>query len=210
MILLFKMSINCCNSRYISDPSWYTQTAQAVRKNLDAAGLTSTKQHVTEWFPCILCKAQDSDDGAAAFGASLTNMIHAGVSLATLYPACSLDEGNKTGGHGWGLFDVETEPGHALWRPLTYTYLQFGELMQSTPHEVMAVTSGPAEAGFTVLAGRSEATGAAALKILILIASRQSNSSAIQVGLQGMPPLKTMRYSVVLTNQSVVLGVRFY
>jgi hypothetical protein len=101
---------------YIDNPSWYSATAAAVRSRLDAAGLRTVKQHVTEWFPCILCPTQDTIDGAAAFGASLTNMIDAGVSLATLYPACSMDEGNKTGGHGWGLFDVQTKPGVALWR----------------------------------------------------------------------------------------------
>lgn len=82
-----------------------------MRQRLDAAGLVAAKQHVTEWFPCILCKTQDTLDGAAAFGASLTNMVNSGVAVATLYPACSMDEGNKTGGHGWGLFDIQTKPG---------------------------------------------------------------------------------------------------
>ena len=63
-------------------------------------------------------------------------MVEGGVSLATLYPACSMDEGNKTGGKGWGLFDSQSVPGQALWRPLTHTFAQFGELAQTTPHRL--------------------------------------------------------------------------
>eukprot|EP01043_Picozoa_sp_COSAG02_P071382 COSAG02_NODE_13019_length_1459_cov_1.228676_2_plen_172_part_01 len=80
---------------YIDEPRFYAETAANVRRRLDAAGLVAAKQHVTEWFPCILCKTQDTLDGAAAFASSLTNMVNSGVSLATLYPACSLDEGNR-------------------------------------------------------------------------------------------------------------------
>ena len=96
---------------YIDEPQYYAETAAEVRQRLDAAGFVDAKQHVTEWFPCILCKTQDTLDGAAAFGSSLINMVNSGVSLATVYPACSLDEGNKTGGHGWGLFDIQSRPG---------------------------------------------------------------------------------------------------
>ena len=129
------------------------------------------------------------------------------VTLATLYPACSLDEGNKTGGKGWGLFDIQTTPGVALWRPLTHTYAQFGELMQTTPYRLTAVVDGPRDAVFTVLAGRTvtpEPTAAAALKLMI--ASQHSNFSTVRVTVSGLPRLATMRYSVVLTNQSVVSG----
>ena len=48
-----------------------------------------------------------------------------------------------TGGKGWGLFDSQTTPGKALWRPLTHTFAQFGELMQTTPHKLTAVLDGP-------------------------------------------------------------------
>ena len=207
---------------YIDVPQFYTETATEVRRRLDAAGLTAVKQHVTEWFPCILCKAQDTFDGAASFGASLTNMINAGVAVATLYPACSMDEGNKTGGHGWGLFDIQSEPGTALWRPLTHTYAQFGELMQRTPHQLPVTIGGDQEPGFTVLAGRADtaaATGAdsdveakdssggsTVVALRLLISSQYSNYSSVQVAIRGLPPLVTLRYSAILTNQSVVMG----
>jgi hypothetical protein len=190
---------------YIDQTEWYTDTAIAVRRHLVAAGLGHVKQHVTEWFPCILCPEQDTFGGAAAFGGTLTKLIKAGVSLATMYPACSMDEGNKTGGKGWGLFDSESVPGKAIWRPLTHTYAQFGELMLTTPHKMTANVNGLDETGFTVLAGRTE-LGARAATLKLLIASQHSNFSTVQVVVSGLPPPASMRYSVVLTNQSVIAG----
>ena len=48
----------------------YTSTAAAVRARLDRAGLPHVAQHVTEWFPCVLCKDQDDALGAAALGST--------------------------------------------------------------------------------------------------------------------------------------------
>ena len=141
-----------------------------------------------------------------------------------------MDEGNKTGGKGWGLFDSESVPGQALWRPLTHTFAQFGELVQTTPlrlavrrHHIAGVGAVPffqkrqqhrcgqatlatSDAGVSVLAGRSSQTeGPATLKLLIVLL--ESNTSAVRVAVAGLPRLVTMRYSVVLTNRTgVALG----
>jgi len=64
---------------YVDQPEWYTDTAAAVQQHLQAAGLGHVKQHVTEWFPCILCPAQDTFAGAAAFAGTLTMLIDAGA-----------------------------------------------------------------------------------------------------------------------------------
>ena len=62
-----------------------------------------------------------------------------------------------------------------------------------------------------MLAGRRSQTAAAAeglpatLKLLIVLL--KSNTSSVRVAVSGLPQLVTMRYSVVLTNQSgVALG----
>ena len=73
-------------------------------------------------------------------------------------------------------------------------------VMQETPHKLSAAVDGPHDAVFTVLAGRAEPTGAAALKLMI--ASQHSNVSTVRVAVSGLPRSVTMRYSVVLTNQS--------
>ena len=204
---------------YIDEPRFYAETAANVRRRLDAAGLVAAKQHVTEWFPCILCKTQDTLDGAAAFASSLTNMVNSGVSLATLYPACSLDEGNRTGGHGWGLFDIQSQPGTALWRPLTHVYAQFGELMQSTPYQLPPMVVGNTEPGFTVLASRAAKLTDAddankfdasdfdhePVALRLLISSQRTNVSSLHVAIHGLPPLISLRYSVV-SNHSVIVG----
>jgi hypothetical protein len=140
------------DSRYTDKPELYLTIATAVREHLDAAGLQHVQQHVTEFFPCILCSEEDTAQGAAAFGATLTTLVHADVKAATLYPLCSSSEG-RTGGHGWGLFDDESVPGTAVWRPLTHVYAAFGDLMQRTPLQL--VTSSPNTTAFTVLAGSS-------------------------------------------------------
>lgn len=187
---------------YTGNTDFYSETAAAVHAHLQAARLGHVKQHVTEWFPCILCKEQDTFAGAAAFGSTLTKMIEHRVSLATVYPACSTDEANKTGGKGWGLFDAQSVPGQALWRPLTHTYAQFGELLQSTPLQLVPVVNGLKESGFTVLAGR--AAKASTVSLTLLIASQHSNFSTMALALSGLPPAFPMNYSVVLTDQSVV------
>ena len=194
---------------YIDQPGWYTDTITAVRQHLVAAGLPHVKQHVTEWFPCILCPMQDTTHGAAALGGTLIKMVEGGVSLATLYPACSMDEGNKTGGKGWGLWDSQSVPGQALWRPLTHVFAQFGELLQTTPYRLTATLGGAPDTGVSVLAGRSQAAAAeglpATLKLLIVLL--KSNTSSVRVAVSGLPRLVTMRYSIVLTNHSgVALG----
>ena len=63
---------------YIDQPSWYSDTITAVRTHLQAAGLGHVQQHVTEWFPCILCPEQDSTKGAAAFGGTLIKLVEGG------------------------------------------------------------------------------------------------------------------------------------
>ena len=73
-----------------------------------------------------------------------------------------MDEGNKTGGKGWGLFDSESVPGQALWRPLTHTFAQFGELVQTTPlrlavrrHHIAGVGADPSSrSGSNIVADR--------------------------------------------------------
>jgi hypothetical protein len=88
-------------------------------------------------------------------------------------------------------------------RPLTHTYAQFGELIQSTPYQLTAVVDGPSEPGFSALVGRGDAAHAPAI-IKLLIAIQDSNCTAVQLTVNGLPPATTSRYSVVLTNQSVV------
>ena len=44
---------------------------------------------------------------------------------------------------GAGLFDAQSSPGRALWRPLTHAYAHFGELMQTTPYRLNASVVGP-------------------------------------------------------------------
>ena len=112
---------------YIDQPSWYAARAAEVRSALDAAFPgRNVAQHVTEFFPCVLYKEQDTAYGAAAFASTLTTFVHSGVRLATLYPLCAGGEG-RTGGKGWGLFDQESVPGVATWRRLTHAFAAFGE-----------------------------------------------------------------------------------
>ena len=132
-------------------------------------------------------------------------MIDSGVALAALYPLCSGDEGRLTG-KGWGLFDGQSSPGKALWRPLTYVFAEFGELLGTAPLQ-LPVTASPAEdpktKPITALAGRSG--GGRALKVLV--ASPGSALSSIRLIIQGLSANSTSsqdsslwRYSVVLTN----------
>lgn len=99
----------------------------------------------------------------------------------------------------------------ALWRPLTHTYAQFGEILQSTPYHLPVKVADKAPS-FTVLAGRgaklkeAETTsddGFVALRLLI--SSQHFNYSSLQIGIRGLPPLAPLRYSVV-SNHSVVVG----
>jgi hypothetical protein len=165
---------------YTEATDLYTSIAEAVRDRLDHAGMAHVAQHVTEWFPCILCKDQDNARGAAALGSTLVRMVDAGVALVALYPLCSSDEG-RLDGHGWGLFDGQSVPGTALWRPLTHVLASFGELISSCPLGLPATASPPASTvvdnsssdttnttdTITVLAGRSGDGAPRSLKLLL-------------------------------------------
>jgi hypothetical protein len=169
---------------------------------------------------------QDDAQGASYVSGALTNMVDAGVSVAIAYPLCSMDEGNKTGGKGWGLFDGETSPGKALWRPLTFTYRQFGQLLQATPLK-LPVTTLPIEGGFTVLAGKANITphvarggnsriglhasnatdvgtrhqaSAGQLALMkLLVTTMSSNFTTVSVAVANFPA-KMVSYTVMLTN----------
>ena len=182
---------------YTSNARWYATTATALRAALDAAWPSRrVKVHISEFFPCVLNVEQDTAYGAASFAGSLVEMVHAGVALATLYPLCS-SGANLTDGRGWGLFDMESHPGVASWRPLTYAFAGFGELAQTAGDRVLPVALSPAPAaaaGFAVLAGRSEGGeggsdgggGAGAAVVKVLIASQSSNHTQVSVVLGGL------------------------
>ena len=86
-------------------------------------------QHVSEWNLCMVCTEQDTPAGAAATANILIRMASAGVRAATFYPTCAGGEGRT--GTGWGLFDQESAPGHALWRKQTYAYGMASEVLES-------------------------------------------------------------------------------
>eukprot|EP00040_Diaphanoeca_grandis_P019967 m.105811 g.105811 ORF g.105811 m.105811 type:complete len:521 (+) comp27678_c0_seq1:64-1626(+) len=197
---------------YTDNTDLFTSIATDVRSHLDALGLTHVKQHITEWFPCILCHEQDTAMGAASVGATLTKMVNAGVSIGIMYPLCSSDEGNKTGGVGWGLFDSYTQPGKAVWRPLTYTLAEFGEMMQSTPLQLETTLTPSSTTTTTALAATTDANACSA-SVKVMLSSQKSNATRATVNVIDLPRSfagSAWKYSVLVTNatemQALVLS----
>eukprot|EP00041_Stephanoeca_diplocostata_P030082 m.901640 g.901640 ORF g.901640 m.901640 type:complete len:480 (+) comp23688_c0_seq11:34-1473(+) len=187
---------------YTDNVDLYTTIATDVRQKLDTSGLSHVASHITEWFPCILCSEQDSAKGAATFGSTLARLVDAGVKVATLYPLCSNDENNRTGGHGWGLFDDETVPHAATWRRLTYVYQAFGDLAQTT-ETLLAPAVPSTEIGVDAIAARGQ-SGTASEVVKILVAIRSTNSSTIQLNVSGLSQGHTYRWSAESVSDAAV------
>eukprot|EP00039_Didymoeca_costata_P010914 m.148688 g.148688 ORF g.148688 m.148688 type:complete len:897 (+) comp15003_c0_seq2:3062-5752(+) len=184
---------------YTDDLDLYRDMGKQVRAHLDDNNLQDVAMHCTEWFPCILCQEQDTAKGAAVVAGTLTLFTEMNVSLATLYPLCSFDEGNRTGGHGWGLFDDQSKPGTATWRKLTYSYQLFGEIAQTTPHKMDAVLNNGSdnETQYTVLAAKNEESSV--VKLLISSSESQYNGVNIRIAV-GDGGRDLWRYQVVIIN----------
>lgn len=205
---------------YTSVPALYGSIAAAVRSRLDAAGLSHVSQHVTEWFPCVLCPAQDTAAGAVAVAATLVEMVEAGVKVATLYPLCSADENNRTGGRGWGLFDGQSEPGAALWRPLTHAFAYFARLVKASDGWPEIRRNQSNGAGLSVIAGvKLAGAGTAGVDdvpravatVGVMIAAEQPLSPLggtppdgfnLELCLTGMQPRQPVRFTVEVTNST--------
>jgi hypothetical protein len=78
---------------------------------------------------------------------------------------------------------MESRPGAVTWRPLTHAYAAFGELAQTAPTLLPVAVGGPAEATYTVLAGRG---GGDRGGMKVLISSQTSSSSSVALTVTGL------------------------
>ena len=177
---------------YTDNAALLTTISGDMRKKLDSVGLHSVQQHVTEWFTGMLNPSENTPNDAAAVAGILTRMVYDNISLSTIFPDCDGGEGH-TGNTGWGLFDQESHPGSATWRPLTHAFAAFGELVQTTPNllSVMVGETGDATEAYTVLAGRSGGTA-----VKVLISSQVSNYTAVNLSVTGVAKNSSWRWSV--------------
>lgn len=179
---------------YTTNTGLYTTIATSARQHLDAAGLNHVALHCTEWFPCILCPEQDTARGAAALTDTLTRFVDAGVTLATLYPLCSSGE-NRTGFHGWGLFDDESVKGKATWRPLTYAFQAFGHLVQGSSSVIEVLGTLQDTIPLAVRGDNS---------VQVMFGMQTpSNSSSIVVHVSGLSEDLPWRYEVWVINNTM-------
>eukprot|EP01052_Picozoa_sp_SAG31_P013092 SAG31_NODE_780_length_12148_cov_7.369295_5_plen_380_part_00 len=176
---------------YTDNTELLTTIARAMRQKLDSVGLYAVEQHVTEWFTGMLNPGENTVGDAAAVAGILTKMVEANISLSTLYPDCDGGQG-RTQNTGWGLFDQESHPGTATWRPLTHAFAAFGELAQTSPMLVPVTVGGPREAAYTALAGRGPRG-----QLRFLVSSQVSSADAANVTVTGLPMNTTWQWSVL-------------
>jgi hypothetical protein len=130
-----------------------------------------------------------------------------------MYPACDWGEG-KTGSTGWGLFDQESVPGVASWRPMTRSFAAFGEIAQTAPMLLPATAAPADQAAFTVLAGRSlnqQHFTPAVVRVLVGAQAKGATAgfSTVALAVEGLAPAKaaTWSYTVSSLTASAEWGV---
>lgn len=201
---------------YTDNSDLMTEIATAVRSKLDSVGLAQVSQHVTEWNICMNCMEQDSASGAASTVTTMINMVQNRVDLATFYPACTLGEGEATG-HGWGLFDQDSNPGQALWRPMTYSYQYFANLINTASMLIPSsgVSVQPEQSSninFGVIAGQATGDDVASIKVLLTSKSDITDNSSQDVSISIANIIgSSWQYTVTVvddtrTNETLVAG----
>lgn len=187
-------------------PGCYDATATSVRAYLDARGLTSVRQHVSEWAPSILGNdAVTNGTLAAAYTAAAMIYFaqHADVEVAIFYPACE-GQGPNT---SWGLFEDGGARVAPLWRRQGRAYEAVAVTLRDTPYPLMA-TFAPEE-DYAVIGGASGGAHGnvtvTLLRVSAVIAAQATKSTggfALTVSEVGWTPGTGATYSVFLIDDA--------
>lgn len=180
----------------------YNTTITLVRAALSERGLSSVKQHITEWQPAILGNASVTGGAeAASFTASALTFMAAAqdVEVSVFYPAC---EG--TGGDGsWGMFE-DLGNGTLRWRREGRAWGAVGGLLGATPWELSASVE-PSEVDYTVLAGSDSESLAGVTAVSAVLSARSTSTDALMVTaeLGGVPEGGEVSVGVYVISNAV-------